>query len=312
MSEDEAKYLPHLLKQASNAKKPSKKILDAEKAHHGHMMLGLANYNNENRKFLSSVSQQYELSNTLSTLRKDIDYTGGRGREKIDAVGIYQKRLIDLKKVLKDGPAKNHDADKDVDNVIRQAYSGDVKQEFARCTKCNEKFVKHLMLSHSLYCSAVNDGIDPEDEEAIAKKAKDDEEASIASAIQGANMEEVFCPLCGKKFTSKTIAKHKKKCEERAAFLAEKEGAEGSLISLMAPQKPRKIEVGMVNHDTIELKWEPPILDGGCKVYAYEINYKKETVQRIGKKEIKDYIDMPPVNTSRYVLVKRARLGERE
>ena len=214
MSEEDAKYLPFLLKKDSGAKKPSKKLLDAEKKHHGQMLLSLASYNNENRKFLSAVSQQYTVSNTLSTLRKDLDHTGGRGREKIDAVSTYEKRLMNLKKIIKDGPPKTHDADKDVDNGIRSAFSKDVKQEFGRCLKCNEKFVKHLLLSHSLYCSAVGDDNVADDEEA-EKKAKENDEASLASAIQGANMEEVFCPLCGKKFTSKTITKHQKKCEER-------------------------------------------------------------------------------------------------
>ena len=69
----------------------------------------------------------------------------------------------------------------------------------------------------------------------------------------------------------------------------------------MAHQKPRKIEVGLVNHDSIQLKWEPPILDGGCKVYEYEINYKKCVVQRIGKRETREYEAMPAIVTSRYV-----------
>jgi len=50
----------------------------------------------------------------------------------------------------------------------------------------------------------------------------ENDEASIASALQNAKLETVFCPLCGKKFTNKTIVKHEKKCAERSKFLGEK------------------------------------------------------------------------------------------
>ena len=48
------------------------------------MMLTLANYNSENRNFLGRMEQQYRVTKTLDTLSKDIAYSQGRGKEKID------------------------------------------------------------------------------------------------------------------------------------------------------------------------------------------------------------------------------------
>ena len=134
------------------------------------MLLTLANYNNDNRKFLSAVSQQYEVSHTLDSLAKDIRYSSGNAKEKIDAVGVYEKRLMTLQKQVKDGIPKTHDADKDVDSSIKSAFARDVKTEFGRCLKCNEKFVKSLLLQHTIYCSAAGDN-DKDKEKEVSERA---------------------------------------------------------------------------------------------------------------------------------------------
>ena len=106
------------------------------------MMLTLANYNSENRNFLGRMEQQYSVTKTLDTLAKDIAYSQGRGKEKIDSIKVYENRVIKLQKLVRDGPNTTHDADKEVDNILRTAFTKDLKQSFATCNKCNERFVK--------------------------------------------------------------------------------------------------------------------------------------------------------------------------
>ena len=88
----DAAFLPFLLNQAKKKKmKVNKKQLDAEKAQHGNMLLTLANYNVDNRLFLERMEQQYSVNKTLDTLAKDIGYSQGRGKEKIDSIQVYEK-----------------------------------------------------------------------------------------------------------------------------------------------------------------------------------------------------------------------------
>ena len=43
-------------------------------------------------------------------------------------------------------------------------------------------------------------------------------------------------------------------------------------------------------------------MDGGCKVFDYEISYKVCHVEKVGKREIRHYADMPPLLCSRWVM----------
>ena len=198
---------------------------------------------------------------------------------------------------MRDGPNKSHDADKEVDNLVRgPAFSRDLRSEFATCNKCGERFVKHLLLQHTIYCSGNTSGDGP------STLGPRDDEQEEAEGEKKAGFGECFCQLCSKKFTNKTIEKHTKKCEERQKFLEGKEGNDSTAISLLPPQKPRQIVVAKLGPDFIKLKWEPPILDGGCKVYDYEIAYKVCHIEKVGKREIRHESDMPPLLCSRWVM----------
>ena len=41
----------------------------------------------------------------------------------------------------------------------------------------------------------------------------------------------------------------------------------------MEPQAPRKVAVAAIGPNWVELSWAAPILDGGTRVYEYEIAY---------------------------------------
>lgn len=169
----------------------------------------------------------------------------GRAKEKIDSIGAYEKRVIKVQKLVRDGPDQNHDADKEVDNMLRAPFSRDIRGEFATCASCNERFVKHLLLQHTIYCA----GGTRDDESTAAGTAPREGEDKKDLGPD----DECFCQLCGKKFTGKTIDKHTKKCEERQKFLESKEGQESALISLLPPQKVR-------HADTPALSFHPPHL----------------------------------------------------
>ena len=172
-------------------------------------------------------------------------------------------------------------------------FSKDMRREFAKCNKCGERFVKHLLLQHTVYCTGNASGGGPTTTGPSQEEEEEEKKLDVG---------EIFCNLCGKKFTHKTIEKHKKKCEERQKFLEGKEGNDSTLISLMPPQKPRNVVVSKLGPDYISLKWEPPILDGGCKVFDYEIGYRVCHVEKIGKREVRHYTDVPPLLCSRWVL----------
>ena len=247
------------------------------------MLLTLADYNISDRQYLSSVDKQFSVGRTLSLFENEVSVIAGRSKEKIDSISQFEKRLIKLKQVVADGPTTNHDADKEVDNMLRGPFSKDIRGEFKSCSKCGERFVKHLLLKHVVYCQGGANGQDTEK----ADDGKTTKTTASGNVAEVGPDEEVFCQLCGKKFTGKTISKHTSKCEERAKFLESKEGQESALISLLPPQKPRNIEVKLVGPDFIQLVWEPPILDGGCKVFDYELTYKHCVVETIGKQKIR-------------------------
>ena len=145
-----------------------------------------------------------------------IDYSAGRGKEKIDSIDVYEHRLIKLQSLVRDGPNKTNDADKEVDNVIRgPSFSRDLKSEFKTCNKCGERFVKHLLLQHTLYCTGDTSGGGPT---TLGPRQDDEDEKEGEEKGEATEKKECFCQLCGKKFTSKTIEKHTKKCEERQKF----------------------------------------------------------------------------------------------
>ena len=208
------------------------------------------------------------------------------------SIKVYENRVIKLQKLVRDGPNTTHDADKEVDNSLRNAFGKDLKQSFATCNKCGERFVKHLLFQHALYCNGESFGDGPTTTGPTEEEEEEDKTLSVG---------ECFCDLCGKKFTDKTIAKHTKKCQERQKFLEGREGNDSSLISLLPPQKPRNVIVNKVGPDFIHLKWEPPILDGGCKVYDYQVKFNVVKIERIGKKEIKHVTEVPPMLCSRWL-----------
>ena len=97
------------------------------------------------------------------------------------------------------------------------------------------------------------------------------------------------------------IKAHTDRCKLRARFTSDQKQAKKSVA--MAPQAPRDLRIGKVTATTIELRWAPPILDGGATVYEYEVIFSKTKITKIGKRETRNVEEMPPVATTAFVRV---------
>ena len=58
--------------------------------------------------------------------------------------------------------------------------------------------------------------------------------------------------------------------------------------------------MGKITATTIELKWAPPILDGGATVFEYEVVFSVTTITRVGKK-VNRTVSAPPLQTTCYM-----------
>ena len=109
------------------------------------------------------------------------------------------------------------------------------------------------------------------------------------------------CVVCGALKPRGKIKAHTDRCKLRARFTSDQKQAKKSVA--MAPQAPRDLRIGKVTATTIELRWAPPILDGGATVYEYEVIFSKTKITKIGKRETRNVEEMPPVATTAFVRV---------
>ena len=83
----------------------------------------------------------------------------------------------------------------------------------------------------------------------------------------------------------------RERCKKRQQYIRDRKQA--SKAVQMKPQPPRDLRVGKITATTIELKWAPPILDGGATVFEYEVVFSVTLMARVGKKVNKTASALP-------------------
>ena len=105
--------------------------------------------------------------------------------------------------------------------------------------------------------------------------------------LEGSGCTFKTCRYCGRKIIADLIIDHQDQCKSIQSVhpipfaYNSKQKKVSSLRT--KPQKPRNFHVKYTGHNSITLGWSPPILDGGHKIYEYQIYYQISQSIREGK-----------------------------
>jgi hypothetical protein len=171
-------------------------------------------------------------------------------------------------------------ADKAVDSEAKApATSGSelgrhVVGLFALCPTCGEKCLSAALPHHSAVCT----GEQAEEN----SEAGDEEEEQLNSR---ASLQLAPCPICTRSYPVAMMPRHETSCKKRAKLRDIDKGniPAAQAIAAMPPRPPRNFMSASVGPDWIDLRWDPPIIDGGFPIFEYEISYSIHRIIKIDK-----------------------------
>ena len=215
-----------------------------------------------------------DLHRSMRHLSQDVSRNIRRQRENIDRIDTLTKKLIKLKAMVSStGTSNGPHADTLVENEIRERFRGEASKVYSKCSKCGARVLLSLLPKHEPLCIGA-----PEEDDVLEETAEQGE----------ANEER----------RQAARARHEAKKKEKARFNASKKKKP---VILTAPQAPRKVYCGGTTHNSINMRWSEPILDGGAFIFEYEITYSEVFTKTVGKKVLETVVEQTPVSCSRWI-----------
>ena len=281
--EEARKRAEHDIVNAQSAMKRELHILhDRDSGHHGRTATMVTDGTDNFRRSFVQSDQQFKAIAGVRYLSEDSQRNTRRQREHVDKLDELTKRLIRMRGVVQQGVGSGTYADAMVDQSFRERFRGETSKIYKQCSKCGVKVMHHLLEKHESLCLGAPDPQDAEPEMSAAE----------ASKLTPEQQEE------RKRKIEERLAK-KKRDKERFMATQKKQN-----VVVMAPQAPRDLVVLQAGHNFIAFQWKVPILDGGAQIYEYEIAYDLNNKKKVGKKFVNDFVEQPPMRTSRWFLKK--------
>ena len=227
---------------------------------------------------------QFRLGEKYERLGRDTQRALRAARENQSKLTYLEGRIRKLKDDV-NGVPRGH-ADAEVDKLKKESRD-DLRQLgfrkfFQQCDKCGARVTREHFDGHARVCP----GAPPE----LGNSSDED------PSYRGETEE---CVVCGLTKPRDKIKAHVKRCKKRQQYIRDRKQASKSVQ--MKPQPPRDLRIGKITATTIELKWAPPILDGGATVFEYEVVFSMTSVTKVGKKINKVVTEQPPISTTCYM-----------
>lgn len=271
-----------------NEKRAIAKTLATHTAVQGAEMLWGAEILQDHHLLYARSEQQFAIRRGQDYLARDLRRSIVGAREHREKLKNLEERVRKMRADV-NGVERNH-ADADVDKLEKESRDDarqlGLKDLFATCDKCRARVLRSALDGHRLVCAGA---------------PFETHESSDEEAVYDPKVERIACVVCGSLKTTDKHRAHVERCKVRQRYTQDAKQAKQSVA--MKPQAPRDLRIGRITATSIELKWAPPILDGGSTVYEYEVLYSKTTVARIGKKVTKHVARQDPVATTRFLYV---------
>ena len=94
----------------------------------------------------------------------------------------------------------------------------------------------------------------------------------------------IKCSNCGNNISKRLLLSHSRICKSNK--VNHPICLSSSFNCLMEPQPPRNLSVNKAGHNFIDISWEDPVLNGGCKVYDFDISFQENIYRNVGKRKV--------------------------
>ena len=271
-----------------NQKRAVARTLEKHAKRQGEERLWGAEALGDHMQLYARADQQFAIREGGDHLARDLRRSIVGAREHRDKLKHLEDRVRKMRDDV-NGTLRSH-ADAEVDKMTKDARDDakmlGLKDLFATCDKCRSRVLRAQLAGHLLVCAGAP---------LEAEGSSEDE------AVYDPKVERIACVVCGSLKTKEKLRGHVERCKVRRKYQSDRKQAKKSVA--MKPQPPRDLRIGKITPTQIELKWAPPILDGGATVYEYEVVFSITKVTQIGKKVTKTVSQLPPILTSCFAYV---------
>ena len=207
---------------------------------------------------LGAEEKAYQIDRRMKILRNNT-------KSKLNSLDSMEKRIWKLKEQLNNNVIGNnsllHSGKNHVDKELRELNSNAIiRKTTVPCTFCGKRFLRAVVTDHESMCSS---------------------SSLVQSNLVDVSQPETDSQDFKSKFTfykSHTGDNSREDIDEKNYPLSHESNMTNSddqniTTAEVRPQSPRNLRIVKTSSYSIELIWDPPILDGGLPIYDFEISY---------------------------------------